>query len=239
MKYISIDTETTGTDKEKCQIIEIGAIIEDTSNILSYEEIPKFECIVEWPEYTGSAFAINMNNRIFNILAGIETTKERSAYKQWHNIIPQYEVAEKFFWWLFDNDFAEMRTKWTDEKFLDSHPSLRNEFKKYQENPIKNIKEIEKYYEVPIVITVAGKNFARFDWDFFLKLSRWNPLIKFSQRVMDPAILCVDWKNDFRLPNSNECKERSNLGNIVSHKAIEDAWDVIQILRKQTNNYTT
>ena len=47
MIYISIDTETTGIDKEKCQVIELGAIIEDTTKPLSFEESPKFECIVE------------------------------------------------------------------------------------------------------------------------------------------------------------------------------------------------
>ena len=31
MKYISIDCETTGLNKEKCVIIEVGALIEDTS----------------------------------------------------------------------------------------------------------------------------------------------------------------------------------------------------------------
>lgn len=193
MKFISIDTETTGIDKEKCQVIEIGAIIEDTSNILPYEQLPKFECIVEWPEYTGSAFAINLNKRIFDILSKSNNEDVRKE----HNIVKHYEVAEKFRKFLNENGFK------------DKEP-----------------------------INVAGKNFARFDWDFLYKLPRWSSNIQFSQRVIDPAILCVDWKTDLRMPNSNECKERSGLGDFVSHKAIEDAWDVIQVLRNQTVNYT-
>ena len=34
MRYISIDLETTGLDSENNQIIEFGAVLEDTNNIL-------------------------------------------------------------------------------------------------------------------------------------------------------------------------------------------------------------
>ena len=36
MKYVSIDLECTGLDEESCQIIEIGAVIDDSL----YPEIP-------------------------------------------------------------------------------------------------------------------------------------------------------------------------------------------------------
>ena len=42
MKYISIDIETTGLDPENCQILSIGAVIEDTLNQLPFEELPTF-----------------------------------------------------------------------------------------------------------------------------------------------------------------------------------------------------
>jgi hypothetical protein len=52
------------------------------------------------------------------------------------------------------------------------------------------------------------------------------------QRVIDPAILMVDWKNDESLPNLKVCKERADIEGIVTHNALEDAWDVIEVLRK-------
>jgi hypothetical protein len=53
----------------------------------------------------------------------------------------------------------------------------------------------------PITINVAGKNFATFDKLFLQELPWWQKLIKIRQRVLDPAILMVDWKNDTSLPN--------------------------------------
>lgn len=73
MKYVSIDIETTGLDREKHQVLEVGAIIEDTNNPLPFDEIPRFKCIIGWEELMGSVFAINMNSRIVKILAEIPT----------------------------------------------------------------------------------------------------------------------------------------------------------------------
>ena len=51
-------------------------------------------------------------------------------------------------------------------------------------------------------------------------------------RVLDPAILCVDWDNDDSLPSLDECKTRMNIEGVVTHNALEDAIDVINVLRK-------
>ena len=48
MKYLSLHTETTGLDRDLDQVIEIGAIIEDTNNPLPFDEIPKFHAIVKY-----------------------------------------------------------------------------------------------------------------------------------------------------------------------------------------------
>jgi hypothetical protein len=84
----------------------------------------------------------------------------------------------------------------------------------------------------PITINVAGKNFATFDMLFLKQLPWWQKLIKIRQRVLDPAILVVDWKNDMSLPNLKQCKERTGIEGIVTHNALEDAWDVIEVMRK-------
>lgn len=72
MKYVSIDIETTGLNPEKCQVLQIGAVIEDTSNPLPFEELPKFNCIVEHDDYLGQPTALKMNSWIFEILSGLE-----------------------------------------------------------------------------------------------------------------------------------------------------------------------
>jgi oligoribonuclease len=85
----------------------------------------------------------------------------------------------------------------------------------------------------PVVITVAGKNFGTFDKLFLERLPNWKKLIRIQQRVIDPAVLFVDWTKDNSLPNLSECKSRAGLPEIVTHNAVEDAWDVIELLRKQ------
>lgn len=82
-----------------------------------------------------------------------------------------------------------------------------------------------------IKITPAGKNFNAFDKLFLERLPNMRAYIRFANRVIDPAILCVDWTKDKELPTLGECKERCGLGDTVAHTAVEDAMDVINILR--------
>jgi hypothetical protein len=84
----------------------------------------------------------------------------------------------------------------------------------------------------PITINVAGKNFGTFDKLFLQELPWWQKLIRTRSRILDPAILFCDWNNDESLPSLTKCKERASIEGIVTHNALEDAWDVIELLRK-------
>lgn len=85
-------------------------------------------------------------------------------------------------------------------------------------------------YKVPMQITVAGKNFATFDLLFIKKLN-WQK-IKFNRRMLDPAILYMD-KSDETLPNTEECLKRANINKKVSHAALDDALDVVNLIRNK------
>lgn len=80
-------------------------------------------------------------------------------------------------------------------------------------------------------LNIAGKNFWTFDKLFLEKLP-WRD-IQFSNRIIDPAALYVNWDKDECLPNLSECKARAWLPNTISHNALEDARDVVQVLRKK------
>jgi hypothetical protein len=82
-------------------------------------------------------------------------------------------------------------------------------------------------------ITVAGKNFAVFDKLFLEKLPNWNDTFELRRRFIDPATLFTDWQNDEYLPDLATCKKRAEINGIVTHDALEDAWDVIQLMRTQ------
>lgn len=88
-----------------------------------------------------------------------------------------------------------------------------------------------EYNNTPIKLNIAGKNFGTFDKLFLDKMPRWKQYFKINQRILDPAILFVDFKEDAELPNLDKCKERAGIDGKVSHNALEDAWDVVVTLR--------
>jgi DNA polymerase III epsilon subunit-like protein len=220
MKYISIDIETTGLDSEKNKVISVAAIIEDTENKLPFDECPKLNLAVLQNELIGSARAITINKQLISEIAdyqdaNIETRKlidSESEYK----FVTEDEIAKNFYWWLDENGLG----------------NGLNENNGYSTIVDGKIKPVINGSTRPITINVAGKNFATFDMLFLKQLPWWQKLIKIRQRVLDPAILVVDWKNDTSLPNLKQCKERTGIEGIVTHNALEDAWDVIEVMRK-------
>jgi oligoribonuclease (3'-5' exoribonuclease) len=79
-------------------------------------------------------------------------------------------------------------------------------------------------------ITAAGKNFATFDLRFLEELPNWNECISIRDRVLDPAILFMQ-PTDEAPPNIKTCMKRANLHHEFQHKALDDAWDVISMIR--------
>jgi hypothetical protein len=220
MVYISIDIETSGLDHEKHKVLSIGAIIEDTEKKLPYEECPKFNAIVLQNEIVGSPRAITMNKEIIAMIGEyLEGTDEARHLMKTHSDYSFYkedEVVAEFYRFLFGNGFG------------------------YELGPgdfVNNTINGVEYPAIggktkPITLNVAGKNFGTFDKLFLQQLPWWQKLIRTRQRVLDPAILMVDWKNDTSLPNLTQCKERAGVTGVVTHNALEDAWDVIEVLRK-------
>ena len=202
MEYISIDIETTGLDRENDLVLEIAAIIENTNNPLPFNEIPKFHAIIRHDRYSGSAYAINMNQRIFKILA--EEPKygqERMDYQIKHNIVSFNNVVLDFYYWCMKN--------------LTNKPQDNN---------------------VPVKSVVAGKNFTDFDKPFLNRLPEWNKYFAFHRRVLDPGTLFTDFMIDQEPPSLEKCLERAGIEDtVVTHFAMEDAWQVVQVLRTKYN----
>jgi len=224
MKYISIDLETTGLEKDRYEILSFGAIIEDTENKLPLSEIPKFHGAILHSELTGSPFAFNMNKKIIEAIVQYQTAKdqdEKNDLVQMTGMLfyPEDEVVEGFYRWLYDNGMVEF-----DPNFLKQQIVRLENGKIYPAITSKT---------KPVTINVAGKNFASFDKHFIERLPRWKQLIRIRQRIIDPAVIFTDWKNDDALPSLDKCKERAKIQGEVTHDALEDAWDVIELLRTQ------
>jgi oligoribonuclease len=216
MIYVSIDIETSGLNHDMNHVLSIGAIIEDTNKKLPYKELPKFNAIVLQNNIQGSPRAITMNKEIISLmgeyLEGTDEVRGILNSNSGYNFYEEDDIVKEFYKFLWSNGYSTLYS-----------PSTHINGKL---TPIIDGKT------KPITLNVAGKNFGTFDKLFLQELPWWQKLIKTRQRVLDPAILCVDWSNDTSLPSLTTCKERMNVEGIVTHNALEDAWDVIEILRK-------
>ncbi len=181
-KYISIDIETTGLDPATCQILEVGAVIDDWKTPV--KELPTFHCYVDNGDLLhGSPYALSMHPKILRRIA----TKEEG-----YNYLEPNSVAGWFLDWLMAHDI----------------------------NP-------DKHH-----ITAAGKNFASFDRQFLKRLPDWEEFVRTQHRSIDPGNLYWDPAVDERgLPSMKTCKERAGIPGEIAHTAVEDALDVVKLVR--------
>lgn len=222
MKYIVIDIETSGLDADNNKILSVAAIAEDSENVLPYKDLPKFHVGVLHYQVTGSFEALAINSTLIgNITRYLRSSPaEKEAYdkRSLNNaddprFLPEDKVAEYFFYWLQDAGY---------EVKSDRVVSVDGKIYAMMHSGVN-----------PVTINAAGKNFGTFDKLFLEKLPRWKQFVKVKQRILDPAILYVDWKTDENLPNLETCKRRANLDAVISHNALEDAWDTLQVLRSK------
>jgi oligoribonuclease (3'-5' exoribonuclease) len=71
--YISIDIETTGLDSEKCQVIEIGMVVE-TDWRTPIEQLPACSFLVDPGTIIGEPFALQLNAQILREIAECRRT---------------------------------------------------------------------------------------------------------------------------------------------------------------------
>ena len=221
MIYISIDIETTGLDSNNDQILSIGLVIEDTNNIKPVEDLPRLHIAIVREKICGSMFAINLNKQLIeNIVkynsANTISQKEQISIDTETMYLYENKVSEEIFKFLWRNN---IRYKNWEKDITPGmyYPIIKTDIPK-------------------IYLNVAGKNFGTFDKLFLEKLPRWKQLFYVRSRILDPAILFVDWKIDESLPSLDKCKERAKIDGVVTHNAVEDAIDVIKTLRKSYEN---
>lgn len=182
MKYLSIDTETTGLDSEKCQILSIAGVLEDTLVDMPVEELPHFHFIFKHKFIQGEPYALNMNKDIIKIIKeGVDP-----------RLIDEGAFTTSLKMFLLSNGIESQRLR------------------------------------------VAGKNFGTFDKLFIEKIPFWeSEKWSFDPRILDPAVLFTYFKGDEWLPNLTKCKERAGVSGEVTHDALEDARDVVRVLRSR------
>jgi oligoribonuclease (3'-5' exoribonuclease) len=202
MKYLSIDIETTGLNPLTCDVLEIGAFLEDTENPAGRENLPAFHTYLWRDVYRGEPYALAMNAHIFQKMLELRKTEnvDNGNYET-RTLVKPEEVWMKLNAWIY-----AQRAMWTDPKaFINNPPTL----------------------------VVAGKNVSGFDLPFLKQLPAPSLMPKFHHRVIDPGMMYFDPRNDNVPPDLKECKKRAKLPEHVSHEALDDAWDVIQLVREK------
>jgi len=83
----------------------------------------------------------------------------------------------------------------------------------------------------------AGKNFGSFDWQFFKHaVSPSIPDFLYSKkmysvhRFVDPSILWMDPEIDEVPPDLTTCLSRAGIDKVVTHDALDDCIDVVNVL---------
>ena len=197
MIYLSLDIETTGLNPLTCDVLEIGAFLENTENPVRRENLPTFHKYLWRDVYRGEPFALAMNAHIFKKILDLKKSEGVGGLQEYdHTLTDMTHLWDHFNNWIFTNKHL-----WPEGSFINQRPTL----------------------------VVAGKNVAGFDLPF-LK----NALMpKFHHRVIDPGMMYFNPLNDSVPPDLKECKKRANLPEHVSHEALDDAWDVIQLVRER------
>jgi len=84
-RYVSIDIETTGLNPEHCQILEIGAVIDDC--LTPIDDCPTFHCYLDHGLILGEPSAVAMHQAIIGRIA---------SHEEGYDYLPSWDVAYKF-----------------------------------------------------------------------------------------------------------------------------------------------
>ena len=90
--YVSIDIETTGLNPENCQVLEIGAVIDDGTAPIT--DCPTFHCYVDHGLILGEPFAVSMHPAILRRIA---------THEKGYTYLQPWEVATRFHDFLKEN----------------------------------------------------------------------------------------------------------------------------------------
>jgi oligoribonuclease (3'-5' exoribonuclease) len=132
--YISIDIETTGTDPERHQVLEIAAVYNRQE--VDVMNCPRFQRIIDPGEIIGTSFALNMNARILACLAsggGHDPRNAMDDLMDWVDDL-QRDFGIKQFHLIgknvgaFDLQFLKRMPGWGEEYFSYRHMEIGSIF---------------------------------------------------------------------------------------------------------------
>ncbi len=221
MKYVVFHLKTCGLNPEEHSILELAAIVEDTKNVLPYNQIPKFQALVLNDTYHGDPTALYMNAKVFE-----EISKLKRKPNNDKKILTLDMLALNLYTWLTKH----ISTYVNDSNYMNDFDSFGKSY--------NNQGEMISNKKPKILINAGGKNFGVFQHRFLKTIPKFNEYISINHRFLEPSILFFE-ENDESLPNSEECKKRAGLNEVsnqfYSHTALQDCYSVINLFRKKLN----
>jgi len=187
MRYISIDLESTGLDKEKCQVLEVAVVYDDTDRPQDINACPYFHCYVQHQLYCWEPVAYEMNKRLFEEvlyakpkIMDMLDLHNINFYKQWFGVLDPYNVGRVLKLWLkaiqyeppyivagknygsFDLGFLERLPNFTkDIRLPHRHLDPGSWFVTLEDVRIPDLKECKKRAKLPENIAHRALDDAR------------------------------------------------------------------------------
>ena len=201
--YVSVDVETLGLDKGKSPIIEIGAVFDDGGPI---DELKTFSAI--FPHIAGDYWELGA------VALNIKILEEIKAMK-----INTIEYADRI-----------VRLKW--EEFIDWLEDRAAEAGSYDQDMGWDMKK---------VVCLAGKNAATADIPWVRNnlekycsnprvLRTFNEVVHY--KVIDPGSMFMGRVEGGHVPSLGHINKITGRNENVSHRALDDAMDVVYAIRK-------
>jgi len=231
MKYLSIDIETTGLDKDKNQIVEIGAVLDELGSDTLIEDLPKFRAVLIHEEMTIGAYCANLHRDLWpEILAAKHLMKDFG----WDNgLLMAYRLPDGGGIEPLRDNFVSDHLRYNDDSKETAYVRpfrFEDIFFSWLKCALLNNGESRIRNAEKITINVAGKNAGSFDIPFIENLPNWQGMIRFRRRVFDPASHYAR-PGDKCLPDLQECLNRAGIDSTVAHTAVDDALDVVRLIR--------
>lgn len=222
MKILSIDTETTGLDSYKNDLLEVGIVAFDSEKPFIQSNINSLRIVLVQDNIKGNVFAINMNIDLIQEMIKVAPRFDKFADGDTEGFIEcKTDTLTTWYVDLRDNNLLDT-LGYHNPKSLDVLEYKLTEF-------LSAFKETGRF-------NIAGKNFSGFDKLFLEKYNCFKKSIlnKSRHRVLDVGSMYVR-KEDESIPDLKECLLRAGIEVEVPHTAVEDAILVIRATQIKFN----
>lgn len=235
MLYLSIDTETGGLKDESLLQVSFVADCTDRSSELyqrKVEDLPSLTMFVKHDTYELDAYCLGMHSS-----SGLlERLARASAAKtDYCNSVIDEDPTALQKQGIGDIEFIAAQFQSWLVQTIEQYGVLPEQCgkKTFTSYWARGLPEDQRPLEATYSVTPAGKNFSSFDRRVLEQAGFFEELrgVTFRHRAIDPATAYFR-RGDKALPDLATCLQRAGIDKKeVAHDALEDALDVVRVVR--------